>query len=192
MAWAFLLVSTTVNVPSAEVNDHIYCNAAGMRKLCAFFSGKATVHTAAGGIHPRYTLPITIDVVCNRRSIREDPFYVGLRQVHSCKPKVHYLRGPWNQQRGHLGQAEFLFHGEQERVRGDKYDELVDEIVDCLRQRYGPSLVIHWEDFAASNAFRLLAKYRERVRPISYPQLRILSNHISYVHIARIGLILTS
>ncbi|KAK9916262.1 hypothetical protein WJX75_000644 [Coccomyxa subellipsoidea] len=91
--------------------------------------GKATVHTAAGGIHPRYTLPITIDVGCNRRSIREDPFYVGLRQ---------------------------------ERVRGDKYDELVDEIVDCLRQRYGPSLVIHWEDFAASNAFRLLAKYRER------------------------------
>ncbi len=47
-------------------------------------AGKAAVHTTAGGIHPRYTLPITLDVGCNRKSIREDPFYIGLRQVHIC------------------------------------------------------------------------------------------------------------
>jgi len=51
----------------------------------------------------------------------------------------------------------------QERVRGEKYDNLVDEVVTCLRKRYGSSLVVHWEDFAASNAFRLLSKYRARV-----------------------------
>ncbi len=52
----------------------------------------------------------------------------------------------------------------QERVRGEKYYQLVEEVVESLRQRYGPSLVIHWEDFAASNGFSLLSKYRERVR----------------------------
>ncbi|BDA40585.1 NADP-dependent malic enzyme [Coccomyxa sp. Obi] len=91
--------------------------------------GKAAVHTAGAGIHPRYTLPITLDVGCNTASVREDPFYVGLRQ---------------------------------ERVRGQKYDDFIDEVLSCLRQRYGASLVIHWEDFGASNAFRLLARYRER------------------------------
>lgn len=60
--------------------------------------------------------------------------------------------------------AKFL----QERVRGERYDALVDEVVTCLRKRYGPSLVLHWEDFAASNAFRLLGKYRARVSPFEH------------------------
>ena len=52
----------------------------------------------------------------------------------------------------------------QRRVRGDAYDELVDETITALRARYGPALLIHWEDFKASNSYRLLAKYRAQVR----------------------------
>jgi hypothetical protein len=51
----------------------------------------------------------------------------------------------------------------QERVRGSRYDALVDETVTALRARYGASLLVHWEDFAAGNAFRLLAKYQAQV-----------------------------
>ena len=51
----------------------------------------------------------------------------------------------------------------QERVRGGKYDALVDETITALRRRYGAALLVHWEDFAASNAFRLLAKYQAQV-----------------------------
>jgi len=52
----------------------------------------------------------------------------------------------------------------QRRVRGDAYDELVDETITALRARYGPALLIHWEDFKASNSYRLLAKYRAQAR----------------------------
>ena len=74
---------------SAKVSHHAVHIGVVARHTTAvrFVTGKAAVHTAAGGIHPRYTLPITIDVGCNRKSIREDPFYVGLRQVLSCRPK---------------------------------------------------------------------------------------------------------
>lgn len=44
-------------------------------------AGKAAVHTAAGGIHPRHILPLALDVGCNTSAVREDPFYVGLKQV---------------------------------------------------------------------------------------------------------------
>lgn len=39
------------------------------------------MHTAAAGIHPRHMLPITLDVGCNTKAVRQDPFYVGLDQV---------------------------------------------------------------------------------------------------------------
>ena len=60
----------------------------------------------------------------------------------------------------------------QRRVRGDAYDELVDETITALRARYGPALLIHWEDFKASNSYRLLAKYRAQARraPSTGPQ----------------------
>ena len=45
-------------------------------------AGKAIVHSL-GGLHPRHLLPIVVDVGCNTENIREDPLYIGLRQVHS-------------------------------------------------------------------------------------------------------------
>jgi malate dehydrogenase (oxaloacetate-decarboxylating)(NADP+) len=45
------------------------------------------------------------------------------------------------------------------RLRGDAYDELVDEFFDSVAQVF-PKAVVQLEDFATRNAFRLLEKYR--------------------------------
>lgn len=53
----------------------------------------------------------------------------------------------------------------QERVRGKEYDELIDELIEALRERYGASFILHWEDFNVRNSFRLLDKYVAQVCP---------------------------
>ncbi|MCX7893393.1 MAG: NAD-dependent malic enzyme [Burkholderiales bacterium] len=51
---------------------------------------------------------------------------------------------------------------QQERLCGAAYDELVDEFVTEATRQF-PGVVVQFEDFANHNAFRLLAKYRDRI-----------------------------
>ena len=51
---------------------------------------------------------------------------------------------------------------ERRRERGPAYDELVDEFI-CAVQDSFPNALVQLEDFGNRNAFRLLAKYRDRV-----------------------------
>ena len=49
-----------------------------------------------------------------------------------------------------------------ERVRGNEYDEFVEAVVGAIARRW-PHVLVQWEDFAKSNASRLLARYRDRL-----------------------------
>ncbi len=48
------------------------------------------------------------------------------------------------------------------RVRGELYDQLVEELVTAVTKRF-PKVLIQFEDFATNNAFKLLDRYRERI-----------------------------
>jgi len=49
----------------------------------------------------------------------------------------------------------------QRRVRGAEYDELLGEFVAAVNKRW-PGVLVQWEDFGTSNAFRLLKQYEGR------------------------------
>jgi malate dehydrogenase (oxaloacetate-decarboxylating) len=48
------------------------------------------------------------------------------------------------------------------RVRGQEYDDFIETFVSAVEKRW-PHVLLQWEDFAGSNAARLLAKYRDRL-----------------------------
>jgi malate dehydrogenase (oxaloacetate-decarboxylating) len=49
-----------------------------------------------------------------------------------------------------------------ERVAGAEYDAFVEEFVEAVHDRW-PDVLLQWEDFAGTNASRLLARYRDRL-----------------------------
>lgn len=48
------------------------------------------------------------------------------------------------------------------RLRGEKYDELVEELVNSVQQMF-PQACLQFEDFGNANAFALLHRYQDRV-----------------------------
>jgi len=56
-----------------------------------------------------------------------------------------------------------MYLGERHaRVRGERYDQLIDAYVSACQKLF-PHAMLHWEDFGASNARRILDKYSDRV-----------------------------
>jgi malic enzyme len=89
--------------------------------------GKLALYTAAAGIHPARTLPVSLDVGTDNPALLQDDLYLGWRHP---------------------------------RLRGERYDGLVDEFVHAVARRF-PRAVLQWEDFSKGNAFALLARYRQ-------------------------------
>jgi malate dehydrogenase (oxaloacetate-decarboxylating) len=50
----------------------------------------------------------------------------------------------------------------QPRVRGQEYDDFIDEFVTAVKRRW-PNVLLQWEDFARQNAGRLIDRYRDRL-----------------------------
>lgn len=48
------------------------------------------------------------------------------------------------------------------RLRGQEYEELLDELVTTVRECY-PGAVVQWEDFSKDNALNILDRYRDQV-----------------------------
>jgi len=48
------------------------------------------------------------------------------------------------------------------RIRGEEYDAFVDVFVNSVKKRW-PQVLLQWEDFAGSNASRLLARYKNQL-----------------------------
>ena len=56
-----------------------------------------------------------------------------------------------------------LYLGERHaRVRGERYDQFIELFVNAVTRQF-PNAMLHWEDFGAANAHRILDRYCDRI-----------------------------
>ena len=111
--------------------------------------GKLALYTACAGVPPRMCLPVLLDCGTNNEEFLADPFYMGLRQV-CCFCRCFWM----------MKALMVSMHG-QKRERGEKFEALVDEFMNACKDKYGPNVLLQFEDFGNSTAFNLLRKYQK-------------------------------
>uniref|UniRef100_A0A7S2UW90 Malic enzyme n=1 Tax=Fibrocapsa japonica TaxID=94617 RepID=A0A7S2UW90_9STRA len=57
-------------------------------------------------------------------------------------------------------QDPFYMGLKMDRVRGDEYDEFLDEFIEAAKDAFGSNVMLQFEDFGNQNAFRLLDRWR--------------------------------
>lgn len=49
----------------------------------------------------------------------------------------------------------------QKRVRGERFEQLVEEFMNAAKSKYGPQVLLQFEDFGNTTAFHLLRKFEK-------------------------------
>jgi len=93
-------------------------------------------------------------------SIGKLALYVGCAGIHPDETLPILLDvGTNNKER----LADPLYVGwRHERITGAEYDDFIELFVSAVKERW-PDVLLQWEDFAGSNAGRLLARYRDQL-----------------------------
>ncbi|MGH0120226.1 UNVERIFIED_CONTAM: hypothetical protein FKN15_056551 [Acipenser sinensis] len=134
--------------------------------------GKLALYTACGGVRPQNCLPVLLDVGTDNQVSNHGTI------VYCCIPPSRKMLYDSRELYTRTLLEDPLYIGlKHKRVRGKEYDELIDEFMKAVTDNPVKSgdicyhynkpfsatgTKIQFEDFANSNAFRILSKYRNK------------------------------